>query len=412
MKRKQRPAERQWTAPPGWPVPPPGWSPPPDWRPDPDWPPPPTDWEWWQQPNDQARRGAWYRPYGEGVEPSGEAPGASDSEDHPTAPDGWPAKAVSLFPRIAAELDAAETHTANGSYLLAEERIAAAVALKAEAGLASRGKVEAAVRREAAARRDRGSLADPIAWRLELAAEHAQAGDIVAEEAAILDAGRAAERENAGDKRKARKQVSSAIEELVKDGRLRRGARHLGTVSRHLGSGTGSLLIAALDKKDLEVYSDRLLHDGKAYALDGRVSVSLEVDGQVVTSSRPTMTRMAAGAVLPGTALIPGLAFQKKTSTDTRSALLIVAHPDWSVTVAVDPDVGSIRTVVAKLQTAVRELERLEAANASTSTPAPLGEDALSTKLSKLERVASLQASGALSAEEAQRLCSDILAAE
>src|SRR2546426_438490 len=69
----------------------------------------------------------------------------------------------------------------------------------------------------------------------------------------------------------------------------------------------------------------------------GRVQARVETSGNVFITQRPTLTRMALGAALPGTALIPGLAFQKKKKHDHRQLYLIVEHPEWSIVESLDP---------------------------------------------------------------------------
>jgi hypothetical protein len=46
---------------------------------------------------------------------------------------------------------------------------------------------------------------------------------------------------------------------------------------------------------------------------------------------------MAAGSILPGTALIPGLAFQKKKKNDLRETVFTVSGVDWSLSVEISP---------------------------------------------------------------------------
>ena len=52
------------------------------------------------------------------------------------------------------------------------------------------------------------------------------------------------------------------------------------------------------------------------YLVDEFVEAQVYQDGEIQITQRPTLTRMAAGAILPGSALIPGLAFQKKKKND------------------------------------------------------------------------------------------------
>lgn len=89
---------------------------------------------------------------------------------------------------------------------------------------------------------------------------------------------------------------------------------------------------------DLFVFKKAVLQAHNLHLIDADVSAEVTSNGGVQVTHRPTMTRMAAGAILPGTALIPGLAFQKKKSIDSRSTYFVCAHPDWMLDVNVDPD--------------------------------------------------------------------------
>ena len=72
-------------------------------------------------------------------------------------------------------------------------------------------------------------------------------------------------------------------------------------------------------------------------------------------SSRPTLTRMAVGAVLPGSALIPGFALQKKEITDSRELFFVLEHPDWLETVQIAPEYeGEMKKVAAGVNQAAR----------------------------------------------------------
>ena len=90
----------------------------------------------------------------------------------------------------------------------------------------------------------------------------------------------------------------------------------------------------------VHIWTDRVLvySDPPVFhALDGNVRASVETAGQLMQSSRPTLTRMAVGAVLPGSALIPGFALQKKEITDSRELFFVLEHPDWLETVRSRP---------------------------------------------------------------------------
>lgn len=99
---------------------------------------------------------------------------------------------------------------------------------------------------------------------------------------------------------------------------------------------------------DLFVFKKVVLQAHNLHLIDADVSAEVTSNGGVQVTHRPTMTRMAAGAILPGTALIPGLAFQKKKSIDSRSTYFVCAHPEWMLDVNVDPDASGEALKAAK----------------------------------------------------------------
>lgn len=91
---------------------------------------------------------------------------------------------------------------------------------------------------------------------------------------------------------------------------------------------------------DIHIWRDRIvLYDQgfEVHRMDAHVRASVETAGELMVSKRPTLTRMAVGSVLPGTALIPGLAFQKQTIRDTRALFLALEHPKWGRLIQVAP---------------------------------------------------------------------------
>lgn len=186
-----------------------------------------------------------------------------------------------------------------------------------------------------------------------------------------------------------KKSLQAQVDELIQAGQLRRRARLIGTVHQLNPVGFGSM-------PPLMVYDDRIILADACQLFDGDVSASVECDGQVLVHHRPTMTRMAAGAVLPGSALLVGMATAKKETTDTRSARFIIVHPEWRFSIAISPDaLGEPRALAAQINK-IADSKRDSGGGADD-------------KLSKLERLAALVASGALSASEAERLRGEIL---
>lgn len=325
----------------------------------------------------------------------------------------WP-EAVRAFRQDAIDLlNRAEQLTAEGQFEEAENALRLAVRLRDRAPRNVRDRLQEIIEREMASRREDGRLEDPVAWRLRAAEARAASGDIAGEESLIWQV-----RELAGTKGASqmdRKSAEEAISGSVARGSLRRGARHLGSIQmQQQGADVASKprrMLQWLDYRDLEIYTDRLIYGKDAYPLDGRISVTVEVDGQVTSSSRPTLTRMAAGSVLPGSALLPGLALQKKTTVDDRSAVLLIVHPEWNLTLRLNPDgLGPVRPVIARLEVAVRELERTESARLGRDQ-SQLAAGPTGAKLDKLERIAALKASGVLSEERARAMTEEILSA-
>lgn len=115
---------------------------------------------------------------------------------------------------------------------------------------------------------------------------------------------------------------------------------------------------------DVLVYSDRIVVyvEGKApriHTMRGDVKARVESGGQILQSSRPTLTRMALGSALPGTALIPGFAFQKTSTDDRRELYFWIGGSDWEHVSRADPNLGA---EMRSLATAVSEAARKSAA--------------------------------------------------
>lgn len=163
-------------------------------------------------------------------------------------------------------------------------------------------------------------LLEPMLVALEAAERHAAAGEVVQEELALVAAQRAAA-SGGMFVQKPRVWLEEQIQLRLADGRLRRGAQFLGRVGANV-----------------VVMSDRVLQGELVHQVDGLVRASVEVGGQIVGSQRPTLTRMALGSVLPGPALLVGLAIPKDTSKDLRMATFNLAHPQWRLAEPIDPE--------------------------------------------------------------------------
>jgi len=164
------------------------------------------------------------------------------------------------------------------------------------------------------------ALGSPVLRALAEAEAAATTGDVVAEELSIARAQRAATSAWTFASRPFR-WCEEEIHARVAAGRLRKGVELIGKVGA-----------------DLLLMSDRVLQGGTVRIMDERVSASVEVGGQVLQSSRPTLTRMAMGSVLPGSALLVGLAVPKTATKDMRTASFILVHPEWRIVEPMDPD--------------------------------------------------------------------------
>lgn len=260
-----------------------------------------------------------------------------------------------------------------------------------------------------------------IVAHLDRAQQAADFGDIVEEERNIQSATVLAGAIGPLAGIKAKKWVESRVHSLVRLGKLRRGVDYVGAVGR----------------KTI-IMSDRVLHDGAVYVLDADVSASVEVDGQILQSSRPTMSRMAMGAVLPGSALLVGLALPKSKTDDRRRAFFRVTHPEWQIAERLDPDgAPELRGVAAQVNAIAASLARREVAqghqNPASSAPAPgvaaapvevdsldaslepdglparSDSSSLNDQLQQLERIAALERDGALTPDQATTLRAQVL---
>lgn len=218
-------------------------------------------------------------------------------------------------------------------------------------------------------RRESRQLIDQFLDRSRVAAAD---GDIALEEQAISEAfefaALADDALGGGMTRYLRKRLGEAIDE----GTLRR--------SEFLGYAG-----------DVLMFADRIIVTGGAiHLMDQHVRASVESAGQLVSSSRPTLTRMAVGSVIPGSALIVGMALPKTTTRDTRSLYFVIEHPDWIHTVQLDPaltDEAVMRLVVAAVNRAAEALAP------------PTGSD-ISDRLDQLARLGELRDAGVLTADE------------
>jgi hypothetical protein len=244
--------------------------------------------------------------------------------------------------------------------------------------------------REAARRR----LDDAVDDYIRRAAAAAQAGDIGREEKTLAAGFRWAQTSSAAVSR----QLAARVSQEVGAGRLR---------SPYLGFAG-----------DLQFYKDRILAPEGVRLMDEHVRATVESGGSIQRTQRPTLTRMALGSILPGTALIPGLAMPKTTVHDDRELYFVIEHPEWARLMKLDPSLGEqARAVAVAINQAANELKakRVAAEAAQVAEPAVLAAapaaDSAADTVAQLAQLAQLHGAGALSDEEFAQAKARVLAA-
>lgn len=233
-------------------------------------------------------------------------------------------------------------------------------------------------------------LIEPILAELAGAEDACAARDVVAEEGRLGQAVRIARTAGLARRGRARDWLGREVEQRAATGRIRKDVEVIGVVGR-----------------SLQVFTDRILHDGRCYALDADVAASVEVDGHVLESSRPTLTRMGIGSVLPGSALLVGLALPKTKREDTRTARFIIVHPRWRIEERLDPNsAGSTRGVAAQINAAASSQRRsaVQPPSEARSSSAREFFSPVADELDQLERIAAMEAAGELSPTQAEAM--------
>jgi hypothetical protein len=248
--------------------------------------------------------------------------------------------------------------------------------------------------------------------RLREAAEHAAEGRVEAEEREIALALSIAKAEGG---RTVRGATELRIRREEGAGLLRVGSERIGQIDAEDGfsqtARKGSMFKVVTGEKRLIVRSDRVVTPNGGYPIDAYTSAQVYLDGQELITQRPTLARMALLSPLPGSAIIPGMALQKKEKHDTRQGEFQVGGRGWAVRVMVHPDRLSVPRQMAE------QINRHASAAADALPVAPLAEPALKEAsasgetdvLSQLERLHSLIASGAITQDEATALKRTIL---
>jgi hypothetical protein len=108
----------------------------------------------------------------------------------------------------------------------------------------------------------------------------------------------------------------------------------------------------------------------EVFVVDGDLEASVETAGGITVTKHPTLTRMAAGAILPGSALIPGLAFQKTETHDYRELYFVIEHPEWAAMAQVNPGSGAtVRAIALALNQLARSIAARDRRSGNISQP-------------------------------------------
>lgn len=244
---------------------------------------------------------------------------------------------------------------------------------------------------------------------LNLAGSAGGAGDVLLEEKYILDATNYARVH--GD-RKERKRTTKEIMRRDIHGEVRVGSRRIGIVDSEgflaQWSRKGTLVgVGGSDAKSIEVRSDRIIAGDTSRLIDEFTSAQVYLDGQTQVVQRPTLTRMALLSPLPGSAIIAGMALQKKTTIDTREAEFQIGSVGWQLRIRIAP--GSVNSARAIAEQVNRVASSLEKQPLAASPKAGGSTESTSGAIEQLERIEYLVDRGAIDSDEAGRLRTLIL---
>lgn len=253
--------------------------------------------------------------------------------------------------------------------------------------------------------------AEVIDELLRLAESAGNSGDVLLEEKYILDAKNYA---RAYGDRKDRKHTDREIIRRDIQGELRSGSQRIGIVDSEgflaQWSRKGTLTgVGGSDAKTIEVRSDRIIAGDTARLIDEFTSAQVYLDGQTQVVQRPTLTRMALLSPLPGSAIIAGMALQKKTTVDTREAEFQIGSVGWQLRIRIAPAaVNSARAIAEQVNRVAAAAEKQPHA----ASPTPMGNgDRVSGAIEQLERIEYLVERGTIDSSEAARLRALILEA-
>jgi hypothetical protein len=166
----------------------------------------------------------------------------------------------------------------------------------------------------------------------------------------------------------------------------------------------GSLAIAGKALSGgLEVRSDRILTPTEAFPYDEFTNAQVFLDGQKQVSYRPSKTAGLLGAILPGTALIPMMAFQVKETDDSRKAEFVAVGASWTVNLQTPvSNIGNARSLAERINARASQISSSKKDSEKAVTP-------VSDPFEKIEKLAALYEKGLLTQAEFEAKRSELL---
>jgi Short C-terminal domain len=165
------------------------------------------------------------------------------------------------------------------------------------------------------------------------------------------------------------------------------------------GKNVGKLRGKGFFGEEITIYENRIYSNTRVMDLDENTVAEVILEGQKVVSARPTLTRMAALAFLPGTALIPGLAFQKKTTKDERQLIIVIANANANISFELEVNqLAQAKAIATQINSIAEQKHRaLQQQTTPAIQPVPIINDSL---VSQLKALKELLDSGAITQEE------------
>ncbi|WP_223624031.1 hypothetical protein [Microbacterium sp. EST19A] len=168
------------------------------------------------------------------------------------------------------------------------------------------------------------------------------------------------------------------------------------------------VVVGAAFGPNIVVFDDRVHMGRVAYPIDVLTEAQVYVDGQVQVTTRPSMTAAAFGSILPGTALIPAMAFGKKEKTDTRVAEFHIGSRGWVLKTRIP--IGALsdaRATAQRVNAIAAGIQRVRPAEADPVPEAPAASAPDIT--SQIERIVELERAGAITPEQAAAMKAQII---